>query len=103
MEKFKHIPVGTKVIVRGSASGVIYGNFVEATKDYTVVTKGRQLWEWRASKGISLIDVATFGVEASKCKFSAPDGEVTILDACALIIVTAAAAKSIEAVPVSRT
>jgi hypothetical protein len=91
--------IGRKVIVRSRDAGVIYGEYSGNDGDTVHVKNARQLWKWTAAKGISLIDVATYGVKKSECKFSpAAAATVTVFNACALIDVTAEAAASIEGV-----
>ena len=90
--------IGRKVIVRSRDAGVIYGEYVSNDGDTIQIKNGRQLWKWFAAKGISLIDVATYGVKKSDCKFSDATANVTVFNACALIDVTEVAAASIEAV-----
>lgn len=90
--------IGDKVIVRSRDAGVLYGRFDGMDGSTIRLTEARQLWKWFAAKGITLIDVAEHGVDASKCKFSPSKGKVTVFNACALIGVTDSAAKSIEAV-----
>ena len=89
--------LGRKVIVRSRDAGVIYGEYAGNDGDTVHVRNGRQLWKWKAAQGISLIDVATYGVTKSECKFSPASATVTVFKACALIDVTDDAAKSIEA------
>jgi hypothetical protein len=89
---------GRKVIVRSRDAGVIYGEYAGHDGDTVHVNNGRQLWKWCAAKGISLIDLATYGAKKSDCKFSPASATVTIFNACALIDVTGEAATSIEAV-----
>ena len=89
---------GRKVIVRSRDAGVIYGEYAGSDGSTIHVRNARQLWKWFAAEGISLIDVATHGVRADRCKFSPSQATVTVFNACALIDVTDAAAKSIEAV-----
>ena len=90
--------IGRKVIVRSRDAGVIYGNYAGNDGSTVHVTNARQLWKWEAAQGISLIDVATYGVKTSGCKFSPAQATVTVFNACALIDVTDDAASSIEAV-----
>jgi hypothetical protein len=90
--------LGRKVIVRSRDAGVIYGEYAGNSGDTIHLTNARQMWKWFAAKGISLIDVATYGVRKSDCKFSPASATVTVFSACALIDVTADAAASIEAV-----
>lgn len=90
--------IGRKVIVRSRDAGVIYGEYAGNDGSTVRLTNARQLWKWYAAKGISLIDVATYGVKKSECKFSPAQATVTVFNACALIDVTAEASSSIEAV-----
>ena len=90
--------VGRKVIIRSRDAGVIYGEYAGNDGSTVLVTNARQLWKWCAAQGITLIDVATYGVKKSECKFSPAQANVTVFNACAMIDVTDVAAKSIEAV-----
>ena len=90
--------IGRKVIVRSRDAGVIYGEYAGNDGSTVHVRSARQLWKWQAEKGISLIDVATYGVKKSGCKFSDAQAVVTVFNACALIDVAPDASKSIEAV-----
>lgn len=89
---------GRKVIVRSRDAGVIFGDYVGNDGSTVHLRNGVQLWEWTAAQGISLIDVATYGVKASGCKFSPAAATVTVFNACALIDVTDVAAASIGSV-----
>ena len=89
---------GRKVIVRSRDAGVIYGEYAGHDGSTVHIKNGVQMWKWFAAKGISLIDVATYGVKKSDCNFSTATATVTVFNACALIDVTADAAASIEAV-----
>lgn len=90
--------LGRKVIVRSRDAGVIYGEYAGNDGSTISIKNGIQMWKWCAAKGIALIDVATYGVKKSDCKFSSASADVTIFNACALIEVTDEASKSIEAV-----
>jgi len=86
-----------KVIIRSRDSGVIYGKIIERKGKEVLLDNTRQLWRWYAAKGITLIDVAKYGVVAKECKFSEPDGgPVIVLDACSIIACTPDAERSIE-------
>ena len=89
--------IGDKVIVRSRDAGVLYGRFDGMDGSTIRLRDARQLWKWFAAKGHTLIDVAKHGVKASECRFSPSQGKVIVFYACALIAVTDAAAKSIEA------
>ena len=90
--------LGRKVIVRSRDAGVLYGEYAGNDGSTVHLTNARQLWKWHAAKGITLIDVATYGVKKSDCKFSPAQATVTVFNACAMIDATADAATSIEAV-----
>lgn len=90
--------IGRKVIVRSRDAGVIYGEYAGSDGSTIHLKNGVQMWKWFAAKGVSLIDVATYGVKKSECKFSDATATVTVFNACALIDVTDEAAASIEAV-----
>ena len=90
--------LGRKVIVRSRDAGVIYGEYAGNDGSTIRIKNGVQMWKWFAAKGISLIDVATFGVKKSDCKFSVATADVAVFNACAMIDVTNDAAASIEAV-----
>ena len=90
--------IGRKVIVRSRDAGVIFGDYVSNSGSTVYLRNGVQLWKWTAAQGISLIDVATYGVKASGCKFSTAAATVTVFNACALIDVTDVAAASIGSV-----
>lgn len=90
--------LGRKVIVRSRDAGVIYGEYAGNDGSTVHLKNARQLWKWCATKGISLIDVATYGVKKSECKFSPAQASVTVFNACSMIDVTAEASSSIEAV-----
>lgn len=92
------VAAGRKVIVRSRDAGVIYGEYAGNDGSTVHLKNGVQMWKWCAAKGISLIDVATYGVKKSECKFSTATATVTVFNACAMIDVTAEAAASIEAV-----
>lgn len=89
---------GRKVIVRSRDAGVIYGTLAGTEGSTIYLTEARQLWKWFAAKGLTLIDVATYGVKKSECKFSPASATLVVFNACALIDTTPAAAASIEAV-----
>lgn len=90
--------IGRKVIVRSRDAGVIYGEYAGNDGSTVHLKNARQLWKWCAAKGISLIDVATYGVKKADCKFSDAQASVTVFGACAMIDATKEAETSIEAV-----
>lgn len=90
--------VGKKVIVRSRDAGVLFGEYVKCEGSDVSLKKATQMWKWHAAKGISLIDVAEFGVDTSKSKFSKGKSDIVVVGACAIISVTPEAALTIEAV-----
>ena len=90
--------LGRKVIIRSREAGVIFGDYVGNDGSTVHVTNARQLWKWKAAQGLSLIDVATYGVDPNECNFSTAAATLTVFNACALIDVTSTASASIEAV-----
>lgn len=89
---------GRAVIVRSRDAGVLFGEFAGNDGETIHLKNARQLWQWHAAKGITLIDVATHGVKADKCKFSPSEATVTVFKACALIDCTDTASASIRSV-----
>ena len=90
--------IGRKVIIRSRDAGVIFGDYAGNEGSTIHVTNARQLWKWEAAKGFTLIDIATYGVKASGCKFSPASATLTVFGACALIDVSEVAAASIGGV-----
>lgn len=91
------IVASRKVIIRSRDAGVVYGELVSIDGPNITVTNGRQLWKWKAAKGHTLVDVAEYGVDAKGCKFSPASATITVFNACALLDVSGAAVKTIEA------
>ena len=87
------------VIVRSRDAGVVFGKLKKRKGRRVKLTNSRQLWRWHARKGITLLDVARYGVKQSECKFSEQDGgPIEILDACAVLLATEAARVTIQGV-----
>lgn len=94
------LQAGDKVILRSRDAGVWYGKLVslDVGKCAATLSDARQMWRWYAASGITLIDVADKGVDASKCKFSPSKAHATMLSVCAVIAVSDAAYASLESV-----
>lgn len=90
---------GQKVIVRSRDAGCWFGTLekLDAKACAVTLTGARQMWYWKAARGITLMDCAEFGVEPTKCKFSVGKRRATMLNACAIIEVSAEAAQTMEA------
>ena len=76
---------GRPVIVRSRDAGVLFGEYAGNDGSTIHLTNARQMWQWHAAKGGTLIDCATYGVKADACKFSPSQATVTVFNACALI------------------
>ena len=98
MENNMENKMGRKVIVRNRDAGVFYGEYVGNDGSTVHLCNAVQLWKWFANEGITLLDVATYGVKTSGCKFSIAHATVTLFNSCALIDVTKVASASIESV-----
>lgn len=87
---------GRPVIVRSRDAGVLFGDYDGREGCNIKLKNARQMWQWFADKGGTLVDCAENGVVPSKCKFSIASATVTVFNACALIDCSAAAATSIR-------
>lgn len=87
------------VIVRSRDAGVQFGYLVEYDASGATVTlrDARQMWQWEAAKGGSLLDCANHGVTPANCKFSDPCSRIVVIGACAIIDVSSAAVASFGA------
>lgn len=89
---------GRPVIVRSRDAGVLFGEYAGNDGANVHLTNARQMWQWRAAKGGTLVDCAAHGVKSDGCKFSHAQATVTVFNACALIDCTDSAASTIRAV-----
>ena len=93
--------IGEKVIIRGYASGVHYGELVERNGREVELKNARRLWKWHAVGGISLSEVARNGIDQSKSRICDTVKSQCILDALEIIPVTKDAISTIESAPVA--
>jgi len=93
-----HGAFNRRVIVRSKDAGVLYGRYQGNDGDTVFLKDAVQMWKWKSLKGVSLIDVAKFGVDVKDCKFSSDSADVIVFSACAVIDVSDIASRSIEAV-----
>ena len=89
--------IGEKCIVRTYSAGVWYGVIEKKAGNEVIVKKARRLWQWKASKSLSLSAVAVHGVDPEGCRF-APYVDSVWLEAIELIPCAAPAVASIEGV-----
>lgn len=84
-------------IVRGSKSGVFYGEIKERSGKEVLIKNARRIWFW--SGAASLSQLAKEGTkEPSDCKFSVLVDEIMVLDAIEIDKCSKTAVKSINEV-----
>lgn len=89
--------IGKKVIIRGNASGVFFGELAEKNGQEVKLTNCRRLWFW--SGAASLSQLAVEGVKnPNDCKFTVVVPEIAILDAIEIIPCTDKAVEVITGV-----
>ena len=89
--------IGKKVIIRGSNSGVEYGELVAQEGQEVTLKNARRIWYWDGAASLS--QLAKDGTSnPSSCKFTVFVDSITILDAIEIIPCTDKAVKSIEEV-----
>ena len=64
------------VICRGYYCGVHAGYIKEREGNHVVLNEARRLWKWKAAKGISLSEVAKYGIDASGSRVCTKCGEI---------------------------
>ena len=84
------------VICRGYYCGVHAGYLKEKDGNHVVLNEARRLWLWKAVKGISLSEVAKYGIDASGSRICTKCGEIWLGDVYEVIPCTDAARKTIE-------
>lgn len=84
------------VICRGYYCGVHAGYIKEREGNHVVLNEARRLWKWKADKGISLSEVAKYGIDASGSRVCTKCGEIWLGDVYEVIPCTDAARKTIE-------
>ena len=90
--------LGRPIIVRSRDAGVLFGEYAGNDGSTVHLKNAVQMWRWKAKKGGTLIDCATFGVVSDFGKYSPAQATVTVFNACALIDCTDDAASSIRSV-----
>lgn len=89
--------IGKYVIVRGESSGVFAGTLADRDGREVQLTDCRRIWFWDGAASISQFSIDGTS-RPENCKFPAPVGEITILDAIEIIPCTDKAEASIKAV-----
>lgn len=93
----KETNIGKYVIVRGESSGVFAGTIAARDGREVQLTDCRRIWYWEGAASISQLAIDGTS-KPDNCKFPAPVGEITILDAIEIIPCTEKAEASIKAV-----
>jgi hypothetical protein len=88
-----------KVIIRGSRSGVFYGELKEADGSEITLVNCRRLWYWDGAASISQLAVDGTN-KPDRCKFTVMVPEIILLDAIEILFCTEKSIKSIEEVKV---
>ena len=84
------------VICRGYYCGVHAGYIMEREGNHVFLNKARRLWKWKAVKGISLSEVAKYGITADGSKVCTKLDMIWLGDVYEVIPCTDAARKTIE-------
>lgn len=84
------------VICRGYYCGVHAGYIKDRDGNHVVLDDSRRLWKWKAAKGISLSEVAKYGINDSESRVCTKCGEIWLGDVYEVIPCTDAARKTIE-------
>ena len=84
------------VICRGYYCGVHAGYIKDRDGNHVVLHGARRLWKWHTVKGISLSDVAKYGITANGSKICTKLDEIWLGDVYEIIPCTDAARKTIE-------
>jgi hypothetical protein len=94
--------IGKKVIIRSYSAGNHYGELVDYDIAHqTVVLKNsRRLWRWNTDKGISLSEIAIYGVVQENSRITSVVPEQIVSEVDEIILTTADSQKSIESAPV---
>jgi len=100
-------PMGKKVIIRASDSGVHYGTLVGMDTNQPNMTvqlkDSRRLWRWSvAGEGISLTEVSITGINQAESRITAVLPDLVVSDVCEIIPAMEMAIATIESAPVSK-
>ncbi len=91
--------IGTRVIIRGYASGVHYGTLAAHCERQVTLNQSRRMWRWHANGGITLSEVALNGLGSGDIRIQDVLPEITILDALEIIPCSEVACASIDCAP----
>jgi len=95
-------PIGEKVIVRSVDSGVHYGTLCSIDGSTAHLQNSRRLWLWHTGgKGISLSEIAIFGINHEKSKITETLPDLYVLGICEIIPTHGMAQATIEGAAVA--
>jgi len=87
------------IIVRTYSAGVFAGTLEKKEGKEVTLSNARRIWYWAGAASLS--ELARKGTsKPNECKFPVAVAEVVLSEAIELLAVSAAARKSIEAVPI---
>ena len=90
--------IGKKVLVRGSQSGVYFGELISQDKQEVEMKNVRNLWRWSGAN--TLLDLAENGAQnTNDCRFSNEVDSIVLTDICEIVPCSDKAIKNIESVP----
>lgn len=94
--------IGEKVIVRSYSAGNFFGTVVkyEPETGAVIIKDSRRLHRWYTDKGVSLSEIATYGVVAKNSRICTVVPEQLVTEVLELIPCTSAAIQSLETVEV---
>ena len=93
------IKTGNYVIVRTYSAGVFAGTLKSRNGQEITLANARRIWKWAGAASLS--ELAAKGTKSpGECKFPVEVSEVLLLQSIEILAVTAAAKKSIQAVPI---
>jgi hypothetical protein len=96
---------GTKVIIRGTESGVHHGTLADYSLDggWVRLENSRRLWSWKtANDGISLTEIAIAGIDQKESKITDTLPDIIVMGVCEIIPTFGMADVTIEGAPVAK-
>lgn len=94
--------VGKEVVVRSYSAGNHFGELVEydPKQGVVVLKNARRLWRWNTDKGVSLSEIATYGVVQKNSKICTVMPEQIVAEVDEILPASSTAAESIKTAPV---
>jgi len=91
--------VGKKVLVRTYSAGVWFGVLEKKAGNEIYLASARRLWRWKTKKGISISEIAIYGLDHEGSKVCEAEKNLKWLEAIEISECTAEAIESIEDAP----